>query len=81
MSDKGSYILIEGKEELEETIREIANKYRQLKEPLNDNDRELKTELHRIYLTLMEDYYNYFIKKKRQRIFNRRLKDENNVKE
>lgn len=69
MSDKGSYILIEGKEELEETIRKIANKYRQLKEPLNDNDRELKTELHRIYLTLMEDYYNYFIKKKRQRIF------------
>lgn len=69
MSDKGSYILIEGKEELEETIREIANKYRQLKEPLNDNDRELKTELHRIYLILMEDYYNHFIKKKRQRIF------------
>ena len=69
MSDKGSYILIEGKEELEEIIREIANKYRQLKEPLNDNDRELKTELHRIYLILMEDYYNHFIKKKRQRIF------------
>ena len=69
MSDKESYILIEGKEELEETIREIANKYRQLKEPLNDNDRELKTELHRIYLILMEDYYNHFIKKKRQRIF------------
>lgn len=69
MSDKGSYILIEGKEELEETIRGIANKYRQLKEPLNDNDRELKTELHRIYLILMEDYYNHFIKKKRQRIF------------
>lgn len=76
MSDKGSYFLIEGKEELEETIRKIANKYRQLKEPLNDDDRELKTELHRVYLILMEDYYNYFIKKKRRTIFNRRLKNE-----
>lgn len=49
---------------LKDRIRAIASEYRQLKEPLDDNDREFKTQLYIAYQLLMKYYYKHFISKK-----------------
>ena len=49
---------------LEDRIRAIASEYRQLREPLDDSEREFKKQLHIAYQLLMKEYHKHFIDKK-----------------
>lgn len=49
---------------LKDRIRAIASEYRQLREPLDDSEREFKKQLYIAYQLLMKEYHKYFIDKK-----------------
>lgn len=49
---------------LKDRIRAITSEYRQLREPLDDSEREFKKQLYIAYQLLMKEYHKYFIDKK-----------------